>query len=385
MSGNSNRWRWAAVLAVAVALVAPAPAQAEAREQQADQHARTKALLDQYLAHAGPGAAVYAGDGSGTWNLSSGSASASTARPIQPTDHFRVGSQTKTFTAAVVLQLVDEGLVDLDAPIERYLPGVVAGNGYDGNVITVRQILRHTSGIASTLGAVRANPDGTYALAELVRAGLANPPQFAPGTSYGYSNVNYYLAGMLIERLTGQDARTVITNRIIHPLGLAETTFPAPGDRSLATPYLPGYEGGRLGPLFFWYEKTFSLEMSQYSTAGAITSTQPDLVAFERALADGKVVSDQALAQMRQTVVVPQAPRLRYGLGLTHIALSCGGEAWGHGGDIPTGHTSLTMVTDDGRFASLVTNAMVSNDTTPTRYDVIDAALCETGAAEQRG
>lgn len=363
--------RVAVVTATAAALFVPTQAQA------ADDHATTKAKLDQYLTHAGPGAAVYAGDDAGTWQVTSGTAVTPGNRPISPTDHFRAASQTKTFTAAVVLQLVDEGRVALDTPIEQYLPGVVTGNGYDGNAISVRQLLQHTSGIARDATNPKANPDGSYSLAELVRAGLTNPPQFAPGTSWGYSNVNYYLAGMLIERVTGQTVATATHDRIFAPLSLTGTSYPAPGNRSLPAPYLPGYQGGRVGPFFFWYDMTASLEMSVVASAGAVTSTLTDLAKFERALADGKVVTAATLSEMRKTVPVPGAD-MTYGLGLMNIDLSCGGEAWGHAGDLTTGHSSITMVTDDGRFAALVTNTFVNNATEPTRLDVIDAALCET-------
>jgi D-alanyl-D-alanine carboxypeptidase len=359
-------------LAVTAVLALQAPAQARTAD-----HADIQIVLDQYRSHAGPGAAVYAGDDFGAWHLSSGSASISTQRPIDPADQFRAASQTKSFTAAVVLQLVDEGRVELDAPIERYLPGVVAGNGYDGNVITVRQLLRHTSGIARDTKSPRAGADGTYALSELVREGLTHPPQFAPGAGWGYSNVAYLVLGMVIERLTGQDVGTAITARVIEPLGLSRTSFPRPGDRTLNSPYLPGYIGGRMGPFFFWYEATSILEMSLLSSAGAINSTQKDLAAFYRALVDGKVVSAEGLREMRATVPIPQTEDMGYGLGLWRMPLSCGGEAWGHGGDLSTGHSSLTMVTDDGRFASTVTNNNVSNATEPTRYDLVDAALCD--------
>jgi D-alanyl-D-alanine carboxypeptidase len=368
-----TRWLLATALAVAAATTSAAPAQAV-------DHSETQTLLTQYQGHAGPGAAVYAGDDTGNWTLTSGSASTTTNRPITATDHFRAGSQTKTFTAAVVLQLVDEGLVELDAPIEQYLPGVVTGD-YDGQAISVRQILQHTSGIARDATGAKAQSNGTYTLAELVRAGLAQPPRFAPGTSWGYSNVNYYLAGMLIESLTGQTVADAITARIIEPLNLTGTSFPQPGDRTLAAPYVPGYYGGRLGPFFYWYEKTFSIELSMYSTAGALTSTLTDLAAFYQALADGEVMSDESLAEMRATITAPVGTGIDYGLGIIRMDLSCGGEAWGHVGDVATGHTTQTMVTDDGRFASLVTNVFVGNNTAPTRDDVIDAALCDGESA----
>jgi D-alanyl-D-alanine carboxypeptidase len=109
-----------------------------------------------------------------------------------------------------------------------------------------------------------------------------------------------------------------------------------------------------------------------------MTSTLTDLAVFQRALADGNVVSDESLAEMRETVTAEGAG---YGLGLMRLELSCGGEAWGHAGDLSTGHSSVTMVTDDGRFASLVTNTLVAGATEPGRYDVIDAALCEGESA----
>jgi D-alanyl-D-alanine carboxypeptidase len=358
--------RKAVALAAMVALVVPAPAQAQ------QDHAATQAVLDRYLAHAGPGAAVHAGDDTGSWTVTSGVAVVNTNRAIAPTDHFRAASQTKTFTAVLVLQLVDDGLVDLDAPVERYLPGVVTGNGYDGNAISVRQLLNHTSGIARDAVNPTANQDGSYSLAELVRAGLTQAPLFAPGAGWGYSNVNYYLAGMLVERLTGQPYDRLVTSRVIEALGLDDTVFPAPADRSLPEPYVPGYGGGRFPPFYFWYETTFTLEMSAVNSAGAMTSTQKDLVSFHLALEDGDLVSPAALAEMREVV-----PDTHYGLGLMHLPLSCGGEAWGHAGDLTTGHSSLTMVTSDGRFASLVTNTFVNNTDAPTRLDVIDSALCE--------
>ena len=361
-------WRLGVALAVATAVAVVVPAASQAR-----QTGDPRAVLDAYLAHAGPGAALYAGAGAQAWTVTSGTASTTQHRPITPTEHFWAASQTKTFTAAVVLQLVDEGLVDLDAPVERYLPGVVAGNGHDGNAISVRQLLQHTSGISADYAGAQPRPDGTYAKEELVRAGLSHPP----GTGYAYSNINYVLAGMLIERITGEPAGQVIAQRISEPLGLTGTAYPADGDRTLDAPFLPGYRGERVGPFFYWIDTTTSREPSFVSTAGAMTSTLTDLVAFERALAAGDVVSPGSLAEMRETVPVPQTKEFDYGLGLMHQTLSCGGEAWGHAGDLPSGHSSVTMVTDDGRFAALVTNTIVTSTAAPTRYQVIDAALCD--------
>lgn len=345
----------AAVCVLMLAGVAPA---------KADDGVQT--VLNQYAAQAGPGAAVRYGAGT----LSAGTAKIHEQRAITSGDHFRIGSQTKTFTAVVVLQLAGEGRVELDAPISRYLPGVVTGN-YNGDVITVRQLLQHTSGMVNYVRDARANPDGTYTLAELVRSAMDEPAQAAPGAAQLYSNVGFLVLGMLIERLTGKQAGEAITERIISPPGLTHTAFPAPGNRALPSPFLPGYLGGRLGPIFFWTEATNAIELSFWSTAGAMSSTLDDLQRFYRALINGQVVSPAAPAEMKQT----WGPSGTYGLALVKLPLTCGGVAWGHNGALTTGHHSFTLVTEDGRYASVVTNTNGMNST-PSSFDVANKALC---------
>ncbi|MEU5429220.1 serine hydrolase domain-containing protein [Streptomyces olivoreticuli] len=367
---NTCGRRSAAVVGAVTAAVLALPASAQAAP--AGDHAATKAVLSAYQAESGPGAGLYAGDGKGTWSLSVGTGAVNATQPIQPADRFRIGSQTKAFTASVVMQLVDEGKVSLGAPIEQYLPGVVASNGHDGNAITIRQLLQHTSGIPTNdKPQAKANPDGTYALAEVVRDGLRLPSASKPGVEFHYSNTNYQILSMLVERVTGAPLSKAVTDRIIEPLGLTRTIYPLAGDRSLATPYVHGYNGGRLGPFFFWTDVTPNFEPSQYSGAGAIISTQQDLTTFYQALIGGKVVSAASLAEMQTTFHA--GPGFDFGLGLTSRALSCGGTAWGISGSV-LGYTSLTMVTADGRHATAVTNA-----TSPSLkvFDAVDSALCE--------
>ncbi|GAU70298.1 D-stereospecific peptide hydrolase precursor [Streptomyces sp. NBRC 110611] len=355
-------------MATVVALAGTAPAQAAS----AGDHAATQKALNSFQAQTGPGAAVYAGDRTGSWHLGAGTGTVNTHQPIQPTQHFRAGSQTKTFTAAVVLQLAEEQKVSLDAPIGRYLPGVVDGNGYDGNKITVRQLLQHTSGIPTNRRPqAKPGPDGSYTLAEVVRDGLRLAPASAPGAAWHYSNTNFEILGMLIERITGMPVGEALTRRIIEPLGLKQTTFPKPGDRSLPAPYVHGYKGGRLGPVFLWVDASSDLEPSVFSSAGAMISTLQDLTAFDQALLSGKIVSPESLALMRTTV--PVGERDGYGLGLSSHTLPCGGTAWGHSGSVP-GYVSMTLVTPDGRHASVLTNTQMES---PKLVDVLDSALCE--------
>ncbi|RLV04549.1 hypothetical protein CTZ27_11580 [Streptomyces griseocarneus] len=377
MARKPRRAQLSALLGLACAAVFALPASAQAAP--AADHADTLAALKTFQAAAGPGASIYAGDSTNSWNLSTGTAVINTDTPIKPTDHYRIGSQTKSFTAATVLQLVDEKSISLDAPIEQYLPGVVDGNGYDGNAISVRQLLQHTSGIPTyepLLNAPPANPDGSYALDALVRQALKQPPASKPGT-FQYSNTNYLVLGLLIEKTTGKPVNQAVTERIIQPLGLSQTSFPAPADRSLPAPAVHGYHGVRVGPFFFWTD-VIGYDPSIFSTAGAVISTQQDVTAFYQALAAGKVVSPTTLAEMEKTVVVgaPDSP-LAYGLGLIRHALPCGGVAWGHDGMVP-GYYTETLVTEDGRHASVVTNAhLTTNPPVTQMYDLLDKALCE--------
>ncbi|GHF73102.1 serine hydrolase [Streptomyces mashuensis] len=357
---------------VAAVSVLPAPAQAKSRAQ--GDHAATQAALQELQAVGGPGAGLYAGDRGESWSLAVGTGDTGGQRPVRPTEHFRIGSQTKTFTAVAVVQLADEGKVSLDAPIERYLPGVVSGNGYDGNAITVRQLLQHTSGIPTSNPAAQAGPDGTYTLAALVRDGLSHPPASAPGAAFHYSNTNFEILGMLVEKITGTPVGRVITSRIIEPLGLTETRFPAPGDRSLATPYVHGYRGLRVGPLFFWRDVTTEFEPSVFLSAGAMTSTEQDMVTFYQALVDGRLLSPAGLAEMQK--VSAYAP---YGLGLNRLDLPCGRVAWGHTGGVP-GYLSFTMASADGRHVAVMTNseAVLNLDAAMAKmYAAASSAMCE--------
>lgn len=367
----------AAVVAAATCLVATS-----AQAAPADPHAGTLALLQRELGQA-PGAAVYAGNANGSWSLAVGTGDFPGNVPIQADQHFRIASQTKTFTAAVVLQLVDEGKVDLDAPIERYLPGVVDGNGYDGNTITVRELLQQVSGIAANDSPnPQANPDGSYLLANVVKDGLSHKPAAAPGTTFNYSNTNYQILGLLIEKITGEAVGDAITTRIITPLGLTQTSFPKGGDRTLPAPFAHGYYGVTAGGVYFWYDATGSFEPSVFSSAGAMLSTESDLTTFYQALIDGKVVSAASLALMEQTVSMGSfaPPGYDYGLGLISHALTCGGTAWGHAGNV-IGYASWTAVTSDGRYATVVANdevAATGDNGDDLRFEILNSALCDS-------
>ncbi|MGW3436252.1 serine hydrolase domain-containing protein [Streptomyces bacillaris] len=295
-----------------------------------------------------------------TSSLVSGSAQLGGKAPVPHDGYVRAGSNTKTFTAVVVLQLVAEGKVELDEPIETYLPGVVRGQGIDGRKITVRQLLQHTSGLPNYTEHIGLEhfekvQHKFFHPHDLLAAALAHPADFAPGTKWKYSNTNYLLAGMLIEKVTERPVQEQITERVIRRAGLRHTSWPQPGDQTLPRPHARGYalsslENGKV------IDAT-RMDPSWGGAAGQLISTPSDLAKFARQLLDGKLLAPAQLAEMRRTVDAPLMPGWRYGLGVFSIPLSCGGEYWGHGGDID-GYETRGGATDDGRAVGLAVTAL---------------------------
>ncbi|CAM3899533.1 serine hydrolase domain-containing protein [Nocardiopsis rhodophaea] len=380
MKTKWSRTRISVVIGAVCATMLALPSPAAHAQTTGDDHADTLAALKVFQANAGPGAAIHAGGGGDAWTLSVGTGAWPANRPIKADEHFRIGSQTKTFTAAVLLQLVDEKEISLEAPIGDYLPGVVTGNGYDGTRITVRQLLQHTSGIAPydpypITQTPKPNPDGTYDLSASVRKGLSRGPVAEPGASLTYSNTNYLILGMLIEKVTGTQVHESITGRIIDPLGLTRTAFPSPGSRTLPSPAVNGYHGLRIGGVRLW-RSVVTYDPSLYSSAGAMVSTLEDLTAFYQALVAGEVISPAGLDEMRKVRDLGDSGD-GYGLGLSKHSLPCGGVAWGHNGGVPGYHT-YTLVTEDGRHASAVTNVyFLTNNPGVQLTNLMDTALCE--------
>ncbi|MFI8911709.1 serine hydrolase domain-containing protein [Streptomyces sp. NPDC053513] len=361
----------------ATALAAPAlAAQAPASVKQ--DHAATQRALDAAVADGVPGAVAQARDGRDRWT--------GTAGKRKGDDRYRVGSITKTFTATVLLQLQAEGRLDLDDPVEKWLPGVVRGHGHDGRKITVRQLLNHTSGIYSYTsdpafqekvfgpGFLEHRYD-TWTPRQLVSVAMAHRPDFEPGASWNYSNTNFVLAGMVIEKVTGRPYGKAVENRIIKPLKLRATTVP--GTRSaMPEPSSPAYSKLSRDVNAPVHEVS-DLNPSIAGAAGEIISDSRDLQTFYSALLKGRLLTKGGLKEMTTTVAMsPELPNLGYGLGLMKEELSCGVEVWGHGGGIH-GSSSLAQVTRDGEH-SLAGN--FNADWTGDTQKVVEAEFCGTPA-----
>ncbi|MFJ5675748.1 serine hydrolase domain-containing protein [Streptomyces sp. NPDC093097] len=286
----------------------------------------------------------------------------------------RIGSNTKTFTAVVVLQLVGEGKIGLDEPVDTYLPGLVRGDGIDGRHITIRQLLQHTSGLPDYSAYIKdaVLKHRYFAPRELLGIALQHKADFAPGAKFAYSNTNYVLAGLIVEKVTGRSLAEEMDRRIIQRIKLRHTYFPAPGDRTIKEPHPKGYHREAAGqPLRDFTE----LDPSAGWAAGQIISTNSDLDQFFSALLAGRLLPAAQLAQMRTTVPIGDSGA-GYGLGLISRPLSCGGVYWGHGGDIP-GYETRGGVTEDGRAANIAVTSIPTDEAATQHVEsVVDAALC---------
>ncbi|QOV33591.1 beta-lactamase family protein [Streptomyces ferrugineus] len=321
-----------------------------------------------------PGAIARIDDGAKTHWAALGVADRRTKRAISNADRFRIGSVTKIFSAVVLLQLADERKLDLDAPVNRYLPGLLPDNR-----ITVRHVLSHRSGLydytndmfARTVPGFEAVRAKVFTYRQLVNRSLSRPRTTKPGGAYSYSNTNFVVAGMLIEKLTGRSVRTEYRERIIEPLHLRDTFYVHPRTK------IPGrHARGYLTPdtagaaLVDATEQTVSWAQS----AGAVISTTKDLNTFLSALLGGRLTSRAQLAQMQRWV--PAGGTQSYGLGLRRRELSCGVSVYGHTGAVQ-GYYTYAFASKDGR-RSLAALANASNNGTVLNSmgGALESAFC---------
>ncbi len=361
-------------LVAAMVIVAAAPAEAAAGEKLWRDVATVQAL-----GVTGVVAAVTK-DGR-TTRARAGVGDVRTGRPVPFEGRFRAGSVTKTFVSAVLLQLVGEGRLALEDTVDRWLPGVVTGNGNDGKKVTVRQLLQHTSGVPGYQGifpAIAAEFDEwrfeSYRPRDLVAAAMTQPPEFPPGQGWGYSNTNYILAGMIVERLTGRSWAVEVRDRVVRPLGLHGTS--APGTLPVILgPHVRGYEHHPDGSLL----DVTVMNPSRYDAAAALITTIDDLGRFATALLDGTLLRPAQRAELLRL-----DPIGGYGLGIGRLTASCGTEYWSSNGMV-FGYVTQFAVTDDGRRGVAVSASTMGF--LPTTWkpgpalasvqNLIDNALCD--------
>ncbi|PFC87224.1 D-alanyl-D-alanine carboxypeptidase [Bacillus anthracis] len=278
-----------------------------------------------------PGILANISKGGKTWSYTAGIADLTTKKPMKADFRFRIGSVTKTFIATVLLQLSGENRLNLDDSIEKWLPGVIQGNGYDGNQITIRQILNHTSGIAEYMNSKDFDIMDTkksYTAEEFVKMGISLPPDFAPGKGWSYSNTGYVLLGILIEKVTGNSYAEEVENRIIEPLDLSNTFLPGNSSVIPGTKHARGYI--QLDGASELKDVTY---INPGSSDGDMISTADDLNKFFSYLLSGKLLKEQQLNQMLTTVPTDREGA-GYGLGIVEFKLPNGVSVWGHRGSV---------------------------------------------------
>jgi D-alanyl-D-alanine carboxypeptidase len=338
----------------------------------ARQLALTAIVLDALAATSTPGAlaGVWVPD-QGSWTMAAGIGDLETAAPMRPDDHFRIASITKTFVATVVLQLVEEGKLSLDDHLERFISGIP-----NGDVITIRQLLNMTAGIYNYIydPVIAVDYDRDPLLPFMPEQAVAivrahGEADFAPGTRTLYSDTNYILLGLILEQVTARTVAAEITERIIVPLGLTQTSFAATPE--MPEPYAHGYAAERAGvPLRDVTRSTPDVPWA----AGAMISTMGDLRTWADALVAGTLLSPAM-----------QAARLTIGTELTepiHTGYGLGIQEWGgllgHNGGILG--FSLWMMQDPQTGTTIV---VVTNlGTTTGAHGSMASVLIFTGIAD---
>jgi D-alanyl-D-alanine carboxypeptidase len=257
-------------------------------------------------------------------------------------DRFRVGSVTKTFVAAATLQLVEEGVIGLDDPIEIWVPGYALGSG-----VTIRRLMNHTSGIPNftddpsflAKALEHGEPEDVIAFA------LEMEFLFAPGDGYSYSNTGYYFLGLMLEAATGLPVAQVLRDRLLGPYGLDDTFLE--GAEPIEGAYVEGYIAGAEAPF---------TDMSWAWTAGAMVSTGADLCAWFEALYRGDVVSPAHRDLMTtRTSLWGGGAIVDYGLG-TQIMSQGGTDVFGHTGSTVGSNCAVFIEPGSGACLALLTN-----------------------------
>jgi D-alanyl-D-alanine carboxypeptidase len=283
-------------------------------------------------------AVVFVADGRRTQAAAAGQGARSDQR-------FRVGSVTKTFTATIVLQLVDEGKLRLSDPVARFLRGLVpAARG-----ITIRELLQHRSGLANYTDygswLRRADRSTTIRPRNVLRFAASKHPVFRAGTRWQYSNANYVALGLVVETLTGHTFAHELRHRILNPLRLAHTQL-------ATTRHVAGLSDAGTNPNLPW-------------AAGGIVSDGADLARFYSALLSGRLLSRARLSTMEHTVAT-DSPTVRDGLGIFALRLPDCGRVWGHEGQILDYKTLVQARKDGSRIVAISLRGSASPQAPPT-------------------
>ncbi|MFL5952265.1 MAG: serine hydrolase domain-containing protein [Gaiellaceae bacterium] len=353
------------VLAAVLVALTLSPAASAAAPKRADLGQIARGLV-----RAGaPGAIVYVRTPTATRAGTAGWADRAAHVSMRAADRYRIASVTKAFVSVVILQLEAEGKVDIDDSVEKYAPGLVP----KGAGISLRALLNHTSGLFDYAAdrdfgeAILGDPARVWTPRDVLAYAFAHPPDFAPGTNWGYSNTNYILLGLVAEAVTGEPLGQTLQKRIFTPLELTSTSFPLTIE--LAPDFVHGYfklssdtpfvdAAPLLGPSWGW-------------AAGGIVSNAHDETLFYRGLLTGKLLPAAQLDEMETTSPLAGS----YGLGIEKLLTKCG-RAYGHEGDFIAWRNEVLATANGKRQAVVMVNVDQTSVSWRRMYADAQTALC---------
>src|SRR5881227_3895441 len=324
-----------------------------------------------------PGAVVLLRTPQGDFTAASGTTQLNTKNPPRADTYFRIASNTKTMTAAVIMQLAQESKLGLNDSVSRYVPGVPNGDN-----ITIAQLLEMRSGLYDYTNdpiisaTIDTDPTKVWAPAELLAIAFAHPPNFPPGAKYEYVNTNYALLGLVAEKIDGKPLAQAMQDRLFGPLGLQHTLLPASTVSTIHEPFSHGYLYGSSSVALVG-EPPYSPEVqaaaragtllpkdytevnhSNAAAAGGVISNADDIASWIKALVGGRVL-DPAYQRRWLDSLKPEDPNKpegqKYGYGITQISWGSnsiyfhGGETVGYNSKIsydPANDTTLIVWTN---------------------------------------
>jgi D-alanyl-D-alanine carboxypeptidase len=346
-----------------------------------------------------PGAMVLLRTPQGQFNAAVGTTELGAQTPPAANTHFRIASNTKTMTAALIVLLAQDGKLKFSDPVLVYVPNVPNGEN-----ITIAQLLKMRSGLYGytadpALSAdMDADPGKAWTPQEVLDIAFRQPPQFAPDTSYEYSNTNYALLGLVAEKVGGHPLAQQFRDRLFGPVGLTQTSLPAANDTSIPAPYSHGYmyggsyyaladdpypadiqaaaQAGTLQPI------DYTNQNSSYATAaGGAISTADDLATWMKALVSGKVFNadyhHQWLTSLQAEDPDAGPDGQKYGYGITYQRFGPNAAMFYHGGELP-GFNSFMGYDPDNDVALVIwTNLTLSPDGKTTAQAMLAPVLDE--------
>ena len=345
-----------------------------------------------------PGALVVLRTPQGNFDAVVGTTQLGLQTPPDPDTHFRIASNTKTMTSALIVLLAQEGRLQLSDPVSMYIPNVP-----DGNNITLAELLRMRSGLPDYTSApelaatLDADPTKAWTPQEVLAIAFQRPPEFPPDTSYEYSNTNYALLGLIAEKVGGRPLAKQFQDRFFGPLGLEQTSLPAIDDNSIPAPYSHGYMYG--GSAYALVDEEYPADMQaaarggtlqpvdytnqnpSYATAaGGAISTANNLATWIRALVAGDVMNAEYHEEWLHSLQ-PEDPNTpdgqEYGYGIAYQRFGPNASMYYHGGELPGFNSFMGYDPDNDVTLVIWTNLTLSPDGKTTANALLPTVLDE--------